>query len=1547
MLVSMVFSNDGCDARPRNDGDDPQPMMHFDQCSLLQLLDFSLIASGGSFSPATNNERFKTLVGVTIPAGILTDTFFFEYGEFVVLAIVSYRTAQYKAYSGFNFEGWSISFLVMSSAGGRDVNFHYNPGAFHSVNSTWTLDGLPLEPPHYDSTTYAPAVRVEAEYHYEDCVVKQADSSYALGDFYSPENCGKRTPLIKITTKDRVVLRQYTWDDYHLSVDFSDDDLPGVYLKPPPGWVIRDSELVPQRIPPEIATNTSLPQPAQPTPVGQSLHLLAALRTEDPSLEPTSRITWSELHEFAATSYPKPRTFDNPSGVDPAVWAACGANGAWSEAAGACVDRTSTARRFDADVQTITARWRSLPSQAVQQLVAAGCAPTDLACLGKAVRASEDSAQTFLQPLQSALAADLSSTPSGQVDQFTSSMYGLRHVLFAVTAERTIDIFHVQHLPEGCRPPGSDPMSPHQVDVRYVNELSLLGPARTIFVSTNAQFLFAAVLRQRWTLATQERLTRVCELLHEDPNAHPALADFRDACDNPSPSQRPRLPAIPDFLQVASACIPGMFCSSFVEERVAKVDDGWHSEFFFRKDRCPEGSFCAQGVRQDCPIGFRCTGSGLPRPIQCDHDATGNLNCYGSGLKEYQLCPNGTLCGVPYLPALPAPPGQLVVYNPAVQRAPYQPPGAPLMQRALAPCDVGWYCNLGRSIEEGDALRCPALTACATPDVVEPQPCDMGGLCNASNCVGEMPYCPAGTSVERRCPAGHYCLRPDQKKPCSAGAYCPPGSPLWRVCPSRYYCNADGSERTPCPVGNYCPNGSIAPTSCNLLSDCDCTPEYVGCESPGNYMAIPILVAIPVVFYLSWRCFKKNVVNKRRARRDAHLAAVRVHKQKQSQASLDVAAAVDGPAVEMRGSTAGPLETRLLGDTEDIEDMEGMSQKEFQINISFKDLGLQLKTGRKDKVMQGVTGQLRAGRVTAVMGPSGAGKSTFVTTVAGKSYYGTTLGELRVNGEVKSLATYNRLMGFVPQEDIMMRDLTVEENLMYSAMTRLPTTWSYERKLRFVDDTIGLLGLREIKDKKIGDENRRGISGGQRKRVNIGMEMVADPTVLFLDEPTSGLDSTSSMEVCGALRRIADLGITVVTVIHQPRYEIFTSFHDVCLLAKGGKLVYLGPSENALHYFESIGLVCPPRVNPPDFFMDAIAGDVPADFRAAHPEWTPAMLVSHWAENRERIDAEAGVPPVPAAAPPSRAELEALARDSAGLPQLTYLALKRSLTQHSRAKRNIATDVALVFIAALSLSAVYYGTPMYEPPQPSEAFATCPSAVRKPCQLCLSVVTDQILNRGSMTAIAIGLTGVASMIRVFGSERVVYFREASGLPQPRHTAAYFIGKDIGMLFEMFLAPFVYTIVYYTIITPKATFLTYYWVLLGLYYTSTGWAYVVSVVAPPALSQLVGVVAVFGNAMFAGGMPVLKELYTKMFPLNVLPYVSYTRYALEALYVGEVREYEQIDLLQGITLSKHLKETFGYDIDAYGRDVAILFGMGVVLRLVAFLVMWLKDRSKKL
>mgnify|MGYP000141187841 CR=1 FL=1 len=238
-----------------------------------------------------------------------------------------------------------------------------------------------------------------------------------------------------------------------------------------------------------------------------------------------------------------------------------------------------------------------------------------------------------------------------------------------------------------------------------------------------------------------------------------------------------------------------------------------------------------------------------------------------------------------------------------------------------------------------------------------------------------------------------------------------------------------------------------------------------------------------------------------------------------------------------------------LGVSDDTNAVAG-KKKTFTIDFEFDSLGLELKKGGK-AVLQGVTGTIRHGRVTAVMGPSGAGKSTFVTTLCGKAYYGNMTGTVKINGIAEPFSKYQTITGFVPQEDVMMRTLTVKENLQFSAFSRLPVNWTRKQKRDFVNETLDTLDLYDIRHSAIGDEKTRGISGGQRKRVNIGMEMVADPTVLFLDEPTSGLDSTSSLEVCACLKKVANQGLTIITVIHQPRYEIFTAIDDVLLLGKG------------------------------------------------------------------------------------------------------------------------------------------------------------------------------------------------------------------------------------------------------------------------------------------------------------------------------------------------------------------------------------------------------------
>jgi ABC-type multidrug transport system ATPase subunit len=237
-----------------------------------------------------------------------------------------------------------------------------------------------------------------------------------------------------------------------------------------------------------------------------------------------------------------------------------------------------------------------------------------------------------------------------------------------------------------------------------------------------------------------------------------------------------------------------------------------------------------------------------------------------------------------------------------------------------------------------------------------------------------------------------------------------------------------------------------------------------------------------------------------------------------------------------------------------------------------------------------------------------------VTLLTGKVHR--TSGHVAINGQTDELSKYSKLIGYVPQEDIMLRDLTVRDILMHSARMRLPKDWDYPRVKAKVLEIISFLGMSHVAQTIIGDEETRGISGGQRKRVNIGMELVAEPSVLFLDEPTSGLDSSTSFEVCSNLRAIAEQqGLTVGAVIHSPSPATFRQFHDFMLLGKGGHVCYIGPREGCVPYFESVGFTLPGDESPSDYFMDVVTGKVASEW---DPSFEPKKLFEYW-ENRSNV----------------------------------------------------------------------------------------------------------------------------------------------------------------------------------------------------------------------------------------------------------------------------------------------------------------------------------------
>jgi len=264
----------------------------------------------------------------------------------------------------------------------------------------------------------------------------------------------------------------------------------------------------------------------------------------------------------------------------------------------------------------------------------------------------------------------------------------------------------------------------------------------------------------------------------------------------------------------------------------------------------------------------------------------------------------------------------------------------------------------------------------------------------------------------------------------------------------------------------------------------------------------------------------------------------------------------------------------------------------FSVGVKKSKFGKDDETNKKT-ILRGISGQVKSGQMLAVMGSSGAGKTTLLNLLAGrlttsKNYI--TEGQISVNGKKREPKVYKLLSAYVEQEDKLFAELTVQEQLMFAAKMRLPGKMPKEEKENRVHTTIQELGLAHVKNSYVGGESVRGISGGEKKRVNVGTELVTDPSLLFLDEPTSGLDAFNALNVMYTLRQLASRGRTIVSTIHQPRSNIFVMFDYLCILSLG-EVMYFGPAADAVTYFSALHFPCPSQFNPADYFIDLVSVD--------------------------------------------------------------------------------------------------------------------------------------------------------------------------------------------------------------------------------------------------------------------------------------------------------------------------------------------------------------------
>lgn len=682
--------------------------------------------------------------------------------------------------------------------------------------------------------------------------------------------------------------------------------------------------------------------------------------------------------------------------------------------------------------------------------------------------------------------------------------------------------------------------------------------------------------------------------------------------------------------------------------------------------------------------------------------------------------------------------------------------------------------------------------------------------------------------------------------PCTPGMLCEKNVvPV--LCPSGYYCPKT-DVKILCPHGYFCPEGSIEAIKCRDIAAGSC-PEGSWRETAWVPFFIALIIVAGVITFSTgvykFLAFIPLTLN------------LFPRKSEDSQPTVN-----DG------------------GDKKDAS-----PAKEVQgLTVKFENLRLVSGTNVR---LTNVTSEIKPGRFTAIIGGSGAGKTSLMNVLLGREDQTSGTVKFSVAGKELSVSDMRNVVGFVPQTDVMIRDLTVKQLLEHSARTRLPPSLGETAIMAKVEDVLQRLGIARFRDSVVGNTgDANALSPGDRKLVNVGMELVADPLALFLDEPTTGLDASSAMNVANITRSLAETGLTVVAVVHQPRGEIYSLIDELIVLVPGGRVAYHGPGGAALRYFADLGYKCALGANRTDFILDLVSGFVkkedqgesssevkqsiitPKEDFALLWESKEASFIESLSE-RERI-------PLKANHAAFSSELTQATKASLsgrpGILRQILLVFIRALRQ--RLGSSLTTDILSHLIGGIVLGICTSGGPMYIPPIPLQYKQACPPGGEVRCTSWIRMMVEPATFYFTMI---LGILSVPPACRSFGFEKEVFAREAFSGFSP---FAYYIGKTLAdipylaILSYVFLAPVV-------LIAPwrgpveKLYAIAF---VLDIFIFSLGYAFSL-LIADPDAATLCGVIVAILMNLFGGFVPRLGDG-------AVWAYTRYSARALVAVELGE-------------------------------------------------------------
>ncbi|XP_030060704.1 ATP-binding cassette sub-family G member 2 isoform X1 [Microcaecilia unicolor] len=541
----------------------------------------------------------------------------------------------------------------------------------------------------------------------------------------------------------------------------------------------------------------------------------------------------------------------------------------------------------------------------------------------------------------------------------------------------------------------------------------------------------------------------------------------------------------------------------------------------------------------------------------------------------------------------------------------------------------------------------------------------------------------------------------------------------------------------------------------------------------------------------------------------------------------------------------------------------------------------------RKQILQGVNGVMKPG-LNAILGPTGSGKSSLLDVLAARKDPSGLSGEVLIDG-IPQPPNFKCISGYVVQDDVVMGTLTVKENLLFSAALRLPTSINFKEKEDRVNQVITELGLTKVANSRVGTELVRGVSGGERKRTNIGMELITEPPVLFLDEPTTGLDASTASAVLLLLKRLSKKGRTMILSIHQPRYSIFKLFDSLTLLA-AGKMLYHGPATEAIEYFKTIGYECEPYNNPADFFLDVINGESTAvtankddgeilDTANSNKETNPVSeyglekqdsslvdkLHEQYLKSKQYMDIMKELQKIETGRKnkQKRSRFMNQVTYATGFINQFHWVAKRSLTNIIRSPQSSIAQVVVSIILALIVGAIFFGVQLNR------------SGIQNRTGSLFFISTNQCFSS-------------VSVIELFIRNKKLFIHEyTSGYYR---LSAYFFALILGDLVILrTIPPIVFSCISYWMIGFQSLaghFFFFMLTLILLSHTSTAMSLAISSgMDVVAIANLLITISFVLMLIFSG---LLVNLPSVMPWLNWLKYFSIPRYGLTALEVNEFR-----------------------------------------------------------